>query len=234
MRNPLRRLVRHVGGWYCKAVCRREYGMQTFLVNERIIEYGFVFRCLLRCAPVTVLDVGTGTSALPHMIRNCGLLVTAIDNVRDYWPRGMVNRHYYVINDNILNTRLTDTFDFITCISVLEHIPEHNAAIESMLRLLRPGGHMALTFPYNEHRYIDNVYALPGAGYGQKAPYVCQVYSRAKLSSWCERYGLKIIEQEYWEFFTGEFWTFGERLYPPQRVTVDQKHHVTCLLLRAP
>lgn len=39
------------------------------------------------------------------------------------------------------------SFDLITCISVLEHIPQDEAAIETMWALLRPGGKLILTLP---------------------------------------------------------------------------------------
>lgn len=39
------------------------------------------------------------------------------------------------------------SFDLITCISVLEHIPKDKAVIETMWPLLRPCGKLILTFP---------------------------------------------------------------------------------------
>jgi len=39
------------------------------------------------------------------------------------------------------------SFDLITCISVLEHIPQDKAVIETMWPLLRPGGRLILTMP---------------------------------------------------------------------------------------
>ncbi len=39
------------------------------------------------------------------------------------------------------------SFDLITCLSVLEHIPEDKAALETMWSYLRPGGKLILTFP---------------------------------------------------------------------------------------
>ena len=120
-----------------------------------------------------------------------------------------------MIDDNILAPSLKDKFDFITCISVLEHIPQHDEAIDSMFALLSPGGYVALTFPYNEREYVENVYALPGAGYGRDLPYVCQVYSRSQVDRWLARNHGKLVAQEYGRMFTGEYWTFGERLRPP-------------------
>jgi SAM-dependent methyltransferase len=39
------------------------------------------------------------------------------------------------------------TFDLITCISVLEHIPSDRDAVDKMWSLLRPGGRLILTLP---------------------------------------------------------------------------------------
>lgn len=152
---------------YPEWICRREFESQTFIrFNERPVEFSFVFRKIGEIYPRKILDVGTGTTALPHLMRNCGSLVTATDNVRDYWPFGMVNRHFYVIDDDITATRLSDKFDLITCISVLEHIQKSDDAVRNMLSLLKSNGHLILTFPYNEKSYVRNVYKLPGSSYG--------------------------------------------------------------------
>ena len=52
------------------------------------------------------------------------------------------------------------SFDVITCMSVLEHIPDDSAAIESMWRLLRPGGKLCLSIPcaasaFEQYRDFD-------------------------------------------------------------------------------
>lgn len=226
-------LLHAIGRTYCKEICRREYESQRVgRISERPIEFRFVFEQLTNLNATTVLDVGTGTTAIPHLLSQCGFFVTAIDNVRDYWPTGMFNRHFHVIDDDITQPRLDQRFDLITCISVLEHIPNHDAAIRSMFGLLNPGGHLVLTFPYNEGKYVDNVYKLPGAGYGQNAPYICQVYSRAQVDGWLKENHATVVQQEYWQCFTGEFWTFGESLHPPRRVEKDERHQLTCLLMR--
>jgi 2-polyprenyl-3-methyl-5-hydroxy-6-metoxy-1,4-benzoquinol methylase len=167
------------------------------------------------------------------MMRNCGCLVTAIDNVHDYWPNGMANRHYYVMQDNILQSKLKGAaYDLITCISVLEHIREHRQAVRSMIDLLKPGGHLVLSFPYNEHQYVSNVYALPGSVGAGKFPFSTQVYSRTEVTQWCNDSPVRLIEQEYWRFFDGEFWTLGNPVCPPERTGPDDRHQLTCILLR--
>lgn len=201
-------------------------------LNERPLEYAFVFSKLAALAPATILDVGTGLTALPALMRTCGGIVTAIDNVRDYWPAGMVNRHFHVIDSDITKNGIERQFAFITCVSVLEHIREHRVAMRNMFRLLEPGGHLVVTCPYNERQYAPNVYDIEGSAYGQNAPYITQAFSRRNVNSWLEEGGVELVEQEFWCMWSGGFWTVGEQILPPRRVARDDKHHLSCMLFR--
>jgi SAM-dependent methyltransferase len=226
---PLRKLLNLIPSW----ICKREFQRQAFFrFNERPVEFAFVFKHLARIYPRKILDVGTGTTALPHLMQNCGYLVTAIDNIKDYWTSGMSNRHYHVIDDDITNSKLTDTFDFITCISVLEHIEAFDAAVRNMFKLLNPKGHLILTFPYTDNKYVKNVYKLPGSSYGQDNPYIAQSYSRNELSKWLKDNDGILIEQEYWRFWDGDFWTVGNQLIPPKKVDAGEKHQISCILIQ--
>lgn len=233
--QPFKSIVQRIGTYSVRLICEQEYSNQTFTgINERPIEIAFLFRQLTKTWPQTVLDVGTGTTALPHMMRNCGFHVTATDNIRDYWPTGMTNRHFHVVNDDITNTKLTGTFDFISCISVLEHIRAHRDAMNSMFRLLNPGGRVVLTFPYNKNNYVENVYDLPESVVTEKYPFITQAFSRHELDTWLSDNPFELLEQEYWHFFEGEYWTCGSRVIPPRCVGPDETHQISCLLLGKP
>ncbi|PDW02031.1 class I SAM-dependent methyltransferase [Candidatus Viridilinea mediisalina] len=214
-------------------VCKNEYDNQVFKrFNERAVEYSFVFRQLSRYYPMKILDVGTGTSSLPHLMRSCGFLVSSIDNIKDYWPSGLMNRHYYVINDDITNPKMQSKFDLITCVSVLEHIKNFDTAVANMLSLLNPNGYLILTFPYTDRIYIENVYKIPGSSYGQNASYICQSFSRENILNWMRDGNGEIVEQEYWRFWDGDFWTAGNQVIPPCRVEKEAKHQISCVLIR--
>ena len=231
--KTLHRLYNVLGRWYLTPILLLEWKRPHFRqINERPIEYEFALKWLSKICPAEVLDVGSGTSAWPHIMANCGFRVTAVDKIKGYWKGIFFNRHYYIINDDITKPKLTRQFDLITCISVLEHIPNHKAAVRGMLGLLKPGGYLVLTFPYNEEQYVDNVYKLEGAGYGQDVQYVCQVFSRKEIDAWLKENPGKIIEQEYYEVFSGALWTFGERIYPPRKVKKEERCHLTCVLIR--
>ena len=201
-------------------------------INERPIEYSFLLKHLYQICPEHILDVGSGESSLPHILAKCGFKVTATDKKGVYWQSKYFNRHYPVIKDDIQNSRLTRKFDFINCISVLEHIPDHSAAVKGLFNLLKPKGYLLLSFPYNKDQYIPDVYKLKDAGYGHNEPYVCQVFSQKEINLWLQENNGRILEQTYYNVFNGDFWTFGGRAYPPCQVDKYQKHHLTCILIQ--
>jgi SAM-dependent methyltransferase len=200
--------------------------------NERPIEYAFVFKHLSKTYPSSVLDVGSGQSALPALIAYCGLNLTAIDEKKSYWRDRVINRHYYVVSDDITKPKIGEAFDMITCVSTLEHVPNHTLAVKGIFGLLKSRGYVCFTFPYNERKYVENVYKLPGAGYGQDASYICQVFSRNEVDSWIRQNGGIVVDQEYWRLFTGDLWTFGKQILPPERTSKERPHHLSCLLIQ--
>jgi 2-polyprenyl-3-methyl-5-hydroxy-6-metoxy-1,4-benzoquinol methylase len=212
---------------------RYEYNRQRFsAVNERTVEYLFLFRKLAETRPKTILDVGSGQTALPSLLRHCGYKVTAIDNVSDYWRSGMENRHFHVIKDDITNTQLTDTFDFICCISTLEHIKDYKKAVKNMVGLLNPGGHLLLTFPFSYSNYIENVYKLSKPDTYKKVGYVTQSFSRESILFWVNENNISFYDYEYYKFWSGYFWSDGERIKPEKctHITAD----LCCILFRKP
>jgi 2-polyprenyl-3-methyl-5-hydroxy-6-metoxy-1,4-benzoquinol methylase len=226
-------LLRKIGQFYVRQVCKKEFVSQVFDVhNERAIEFSFLFKNLIELAPKTILDVGTGMTALPHMLRNCGFVVSAIDNIRDYWPSSMFNRHFHVIDDDITNSKITQSFDCITCISVLEHIEDYSLAIRTMSDLLEKGSHLIITFPYHEKTYYPNVYKHPQSLVTKEYPFKTQAFSSNEILEWCKEFSLIKIKQEYWQMYEGEYWTCGREVIPPKMVSVDEKHQLTCLLFR--
>jgi 2-polyprenyl-3-methyl-5-hydroxy-6-metoxy-1,4-benzoquinol methylase len=229
--NPIRSLINKIYFYYLNYLLKNEYLNQTDnTFNERSVEYSFVFKQLTKYCPKEILDVGTGMSALPHLMRNCGFKVTAIDNIKDYWPKGMINRHFYVINDDITKSKLDRKFNLITCISTLEHIVDFEKAIVNMCELLKPNGKIILTFPYNEYQYCENVYMLEDSAAPKNFPFKTQAFSRKEVDNWCKANKLEIIEQEYWKFFSGNYWTTGERLKFPIASNQFENHQISCMI----
>jgi len=148
------------------------------------------------------------------------------------WKQNIDNRHFWVLKDSITNPRIKESFDLVTCISTLEHIEDHKKAVKNMFALLKNGGYLILSFPYNEKKYFHNIYDSPEAGYGQLNPYICQVFSRNEIKSWMDENNGVIIDQEYYKVFTGEYWTYGKRLDIPQKVPKEENHQLTALIVK--
>ncbi|MBA7509014.1 tRNA 5-carboxymethoxyuridine methyltransferase [subsurface metagenome] len=215
-----------------KPLLIKEYNFQREILNERPVEYAFVLKHISKIYPKKILDVGPGKSSLPHLLYNCGFHVTAIDEMKSCWKENVDNRHFWIFKDNITNPQIKGSFDLITCISTLEHIAEHKKAIKNMFALLKNGGYLILSFPYNEKKYIYNIYDSPEAGYGKSNPYICQIFSRNEIESWLDENNGVLIDQEYYKVFTGKYWTYGKRLNVPQKVSKKKKHHLTALIIK--
>jgi SAM-dependent methyltransferase len=72
---------------------------------------------------------------------------------------GLQNRCNFVNSTIATTVYPAETFDLITCISVLEHIPSDKEAVEKMWSLLRPGGRLVITLPCMAHpmeQYISS------------------------------------------------------------------------------
>jgi hypothetical protein len=229
--NPLKRALHTAGRAYINRIVASEVeSHKPKRVNERSVELAFVFRWLNLLQPRTVLDVGSGASPLPALVANAGIRITAIDNVTDYWPNGMINRHWRVLDESItsLKNLAGSHFDLVLCVSTLEHIAQHERAVKNMLSL---GSHVLITCPYGDARPHPNVYLLPGS-YGAGNPYPAAQYDRATLDSWLGL-GAEVVEQEFWQAHESDYWSVGELVRPIRRVSREERHQLTCLLLRS-
>jgi SAM-dependent methyltransferase len=235
MLRLLKDSVHALGRRYISVLTRRDWKDQDDEYGhgwptERAVEYAFVFQAVRDLCPRTILDVGTGTSALPSMLRASGAVVDAIDQVEDYWGTdgASFNRHWHIQHHDIRKP-LLKKYDMITCISVLEHIPEPDVPMANMLDALNPDGVLLLCGPYNEQVYVPNAYDLPEAGYGKGNRYVCQQFSRAELSRWVKP-PYEIEKQEYWKVFEGPWWTMGRAR--PRCASATDMHHHSCVQIR--
>ncbi len=116
------------------------------------------------------------------------------------------------------------TFDVITSISVIEHIPNDREALAKMWALLKPGGRLIVTVPCAARSYalytnVDH-YGLLGSDaqgytfleYLYDEPMLNErFYSIAGRPAHCELYGERsngILREELLRRWSGEYWRF--------------------------
>ena len=136
----------------------------------RCVEFPLVFRHLQLEPGKRLLDVGSAQSHFPlYVVSRTDTTVVALDASpwiswqkqmeaifvrRGIVPRG---RLHAVVADARDPSLADGAFDYISLISTIEHIEGDgdSVAIERLARLLKPGGRLVLTVPYNYRRYRD-------------------------------------------------------------------------------
>jgi SAM-dependent methyltransferase len=178
--------------------------------NERPAEYGFVLDCLRHVGKgpnLDIADIGCGRgrqAVFGRMLGHCGATVTQTDNK----PAG---RH--VVVDDITESLLpAAAFDAVLCISVLEHIPQYEAALGHLGRICRPGGIVVVTCPAGPGPTIDDVYKIPESNLSKRRmSFVCRQVSVAEAVEWRPG-GARLLEVRYWRCWTGRYWRSGRRV----------------------
>lgn len=95
-------------------------------------------RCLAQCHPTSLLDVGTGEGELvPAYVQAFGPIpMTAIDLPDPELARNWTDRSTHNIFASADRLPFMDsTFDLVTCIEVLEHVPNPGAVLAEIARV---------------------------------------------------------------------------------------------------
>lgn len=230
--NPVKPVAHRLGRAYVARLVQNDADDQRPRGdNERAAEYSFALRHLAahrQHRQIRVLDVGTGQTSWPHLLYVSGFHVTAIDNVTDYWPKGMHNRHWPVLDVDITHPNgFGQMFDAITCISVLEHIHDADEAMRHMAGHLVPQGLLVLTAPYNGlHPHDPDVCRRPDAYRPATHDYVCQSFTHKDVQRWLGL-GLTLAASEQWAMWTGPVFATGKPA-PWRLVSATEPHHLGC------
>jgi 2-polyprenyl-6-hydroxyphenyl methylase/3-demethylubiquinone-9 3-methyltransferase len=121
-------------------------------------------------AELKLLDVGCGGGILSEAMAQRGAEVTGIDLGEA--PLSVAKLHQLESNLSIDYQRISveelaeqqpESFDIVTCLELLEHVPQPDSTIRACAKLLKPGAHLYLsTINRNPKSYL---FAVIGAEY---------------------------------------------------------------------
>ena len=151
-----------------------------------------------------VLDVGCGGGILAEAMAQRGAKVTGIDLSEKalkvaqlHLLESRLEVRYEDVSAETYAATHAGEFDVITCMELLEHVPEPAAMVAACARLVRPGGQVFFsTINRNPKSYL---FAVVGAEYVLRLlPKGTHDYLRfikpSELSRWCREAGLRIDE----------------------------------------
>ena len=148
-----------------------------------------------------VVDVGCGGGLLSEGMAVRGAEVTGIDLSEK--PLGVAKLHllesgqkvdYRKVAVEQLATEMPGAFDAVTCLEMLEHVPDPASIVAACARLVKPGGQVFFsTINRNPKAYL---FAVIGAEYLlQMLPKGTHDFARfikpSELTRWCKQAGLE-------------------------------------------
>ena len=151
-----------------------------------------------------VVDVGCGGGILTEAMAGRGATVTGIDMARS--PLAVARLHladsgaeveYLQHTAEMLAAERAGTYDVVTCMEMLEHVPSPSAVVEACARLARPGGHVFFsTINRNPKSFL---FAIVGAEYLLRllpaGTHEYQNFIRpSELEAWARHAGLQLRE----------------------------------------
>ena len=93
-----------------------------------------------------VLDIGCGGGFMSEAMAKLGARVTGIDPAADAIAAAKAHSadtglsiEYYVARGEDLPFS-NDTFDYVVCVDVIEHVEDYHCMLDEIARVLRPGG----------------------------------------------------------------------------------------------
>jgi 2-polyprenyl-6-hydroxyphenyl methylase / 3-demethylubiquinone-9 3-methyltransferase len=100
-------------------------------------------------AGLRALDVGCGGGLLAESLCRAGARVTAVDlapamieAAREHAREAQLAIDYRLESAEALAAAEPRSFDVVTCMEMLEHVPDPAATLAALARLTRPGGHV--------------------------------------------------------------------------------------------
>ncbi len=175
-----------------------------------------------RLAGKQVLDVGCGGGILSDSMARRGAKVLGIDLAGKplkvaqlhAMEAGTESVEYREVSAESLALEMPASFDALTCMEMLEHVPDPSSIVSACAALVKPGGWLFFsTINRNAKSFL---FAIVGAEHVLKLlPKGTHEYARlirpSELAQWCRNAGLELCDSRGMEYnpFSRRYWLSG-------------------------
>jgi len=168
------------------------------------LRLGHIERLAGGLAGKRVLDVGCGGGILAEAMATRGAQVTGIDLAEKPLKVAMLHGmesasgvNYRLVAAEALALEAPESFDVVTCMEMLEHVPDPASIVRACAQLVRPGG--AVFFSTINRNPKSFLFAIVGAEYVLRLlPRGTHEYARfirpSELATHCRAAGLAIAD----------------------------------------
>jgi 2-polyprenyl-6-hydroxyphenyl methylase/3-demethylubiquinone-9 3-methyltransferase len=166
-----------------------------------------------------VLDVGCGGGILADSMARKGAIVLGIDLASKALKVAQLHAleahtqgvEYREISAEVLAAEQPGSFDVVTCMEMLEHVPDPSSVVKACATLVKPGGYVFFsTINRNAKAFL---FAIVGAEYVlNMLPRGTHEYAKlikpSELASYCRAAGLDFVQTKGMEYspLTRHYW----------------------------
>jgi len=183
------------------------------------LRLGWITQCAGPLDGRQIVDVGCGGGILSEAMARQGAQVLGVDLAErslkvaqlHAMEAGIDNVRYREVAAEVLADEQPGQFDIVTCMEMVEHVPDPAAIVAACAKLVKPGGWVFLsTLNRNPKSFL---FAIVGAEYLLRMlPAGTHEYAKfirpSELATWCRSAGLDLLQTRGMEYnpLTKRYW----------------------------
>lgn len=187
------------------------------------LRLGWIEQCAGPLDGRRIVDVGCGGGILSEAMARKGAQVLGVDLAErslkvaqlHAMEAGIDNVQYREVAAEVLADEQPGQFDIVTCMEMVEHVPDPASIVAACAKLVKPGGWVFLsTLNRNPKSFL---FAIVGAEYLLRLlPAGTHEYAKfirpSELATWCRSAGLDLLQTRGMEYnpLTKRYWLSGD------------------------